>query len=136
MSDLSQFLRDRLDEDARIARAATPDLSNLTGWIEVEHPETKADEEHAMRHVPPRILAEVESKLAIVDAYLPPGENPHPGLPCVNFEGQDPADRDDHDACSRHLEASKRLLHHDYVLRLLARPYRNHPDFDASWLDD
>ncbi|GAA3852364.1 hypothetical protein GCM10023084_03220 [Streptomyces lacrimifluminis] len=108
MTDLTQFLRDRLNEDERIARAADPDLSKLTGWIEVEYPETKADEEHALRHAPPRILTEVESKREILET-------------CETFlheyeGGPDP--------CAHG------------VLRSLARPYRSHPDFDASWLDD
>jgi hypothetical protein len=31
------------------------------------------------------------------------------------------------------LEASKRLLHHDYVLRLLASVYADRPGFREEW---
>lgn len=164
--DLVQFLRERLAEDKQIALAATwcedagtwhaeaseygtPARPTAPRWyvedsmddgvITTVDPQASADEGVA-RHIaewdPARVLLEVESRLAIVAAYLPPGGDPHPGLPCVNFEGQDPADRNGHDPCSRHLEASKRLLHGDYVLRLLSRPYRDHPDFDPTWLED
>ncbi|MEU0831280.1 DUF6221 family protein [Streptomyces sp. NPDC005969] len=63
----------------------------------------------------------------------PPGADPHPGQPCVNHEDQDPAEHTRDKACSRHLAASERLLHHDYVLRLLALPYTDHPDYREDW---
>jgi len=82
---------------------------------------------------PARVLAEVDAKRRMVDAYLPPGADPHPGQECVNHEGQDPAEHTRDKACSRHLAASERLLHSDYVLRLLALPYADHPDYRDDW---
>jgi hypothetical protein len=95
---------------------------------------------HIVEHDPARVLREIDAKRHIVDAYLPPGGDPHPGLPCTDdIEGdpdgifyaeQHPAEKG---ACVRHLEASKRLLHHDYVLRLLALPYADRPGYLESW---
>jgi hypothetical protein len=87
---------------------------------------------HIVRHDPARVLVEVEAKRRIVDMYLPPGVSPHPG-PCVNFEGQDPAGYDEHDSCARHLAASGHRFRTDYVLRLLALPYVDHPDYREEW---
>jgi hypothetical protein len=83
--------------------------------------------------VPEWMMADVEGKRRIVDAYLPPGENPHPGLPCVNYEGQDPASYDGYDSCERHIAANAKLLRSDFVLRLLALPYASHPDYREEW---
>lgn len=140
--ELVDFLRARLDEDEEIAKEAgersmewrlvTPlDDAELGDAWWLNPPEKY----HAERHDPARVLAEVEAKRAVVDAYRPPGADPHPGQPCINYDGQDPADYDASDACARHVEASKTHLHHDYVLRLLARPFRAHPDFDPAWLE-
>lgn len=96
---------------------------------------------HAVRHDPARVLREVEAKRRIVDAYLPPGADPHPGLPCTDDIEHDPngevyAEMLYPDACVRHLKASERLLHHDYVLRLLALPFSDHPDYRQEWSPD
>ena len=129
MDDLVQWLRDQLDDDQRwaergVLRAEVPqDFDGLTREGMVNLP----------RLVKARVLREIETKRAIVDAYLPPGEDPHPGEPCINYEGQDPAEYSGHDGCWRHLEASKRLLHHDYVLRLLASVYADRPGFREEW---
>lgn len=53
------------------------------------------------------VLAECDAKWRIIAAYLPPGDDPHPGLPCINYEGQDPNGYDEYDTCHRHLQASK-----------------------------
>lgn len=172
MSDLIEFLRDCLDEDAaRAVKARDFDYAQCGVW-EARGPYPAASGEadgvlrprgnlraeigkddifveaelpwdlipHMARHDPARVLREVEAKRAIVDAYLPPGEDPHPGMPCT-----DDAERDsngeiyaetyfsERGACVRHVEASKRLLHHDYVLRLLALPYADHPGYKQDW---
>lgn len=62
MDDLVLWLGVQFDEDERIARAADTNLSKLTGWIEIEYPETKADEAHAMRHSPARVLRDIDGK--------------------------------------------------------------------------
>ena len=152
MDDLVQWLRAALDgeaEEARTVAAATEahwspggeHLSDSVNEAESGAPVVVGTYEYLdwpvrqfiAAHDPARVLREIEAKRAIVAAYLPPGGDPHPGLPCINYEGQDPADYSGHDACSRHLEASKRLLHDDYVLRILALPYENRPGFQESW---
>lgn len=140
--DLVTFLRARLAEDEQIARAAhapnwlTDGRRGLRygvedGWM--TDALTTADADHIARHDPARVLADVDAKRRMVDAYLPPGTDPHPGQPCINYEGQDPAAHTKLQACSRHLTASERLLHGDYVLRLLAVPYADHPDHREQW---
>jgi hypothetical protein len=150
MDDLVAFLRARLDEDEAAAAAAQQETTGCwtareTDWgggsvvedgggalilptaaNDVHYP-------HVARHDPARVLAEVEAKRKIVDAYLPPGADPHPGLPCINYEGQDPAQYDEYGACERHWQASKTLLHEDFVLRLLALPYAGHPGYRPEW---
>lgn len=163
MDDLVKFLRARLDVEEQVAREATmgpwqnaPTASHhatATGRTEeavfAAPPDKGAtivattgvpsqrqnlvNAEHIARHDPARVLRDVEAKRRIVDAYLPPGADPHPGLPCINYEGQDPADYDDYDSCSRHLEATKHRFHTDYVLRLLALSYADHPSYREEW---
>ena len=147
-----QWLRAQLDEDERIARAVEDRSAPWDGqWMADGNSAVRTLNGHVLfyrhgsgplkpglaDHVaewdPARVLRETEAKRRIVDAYLPSGGDPHPGLPCINFEGQDPADYSGHDSCSRHLEASKRLLHDDYVLRLLALPFADRPGFQESW---
>ena len=81
-------------------------------------------------------LAECDAKRRIIAAYLPPGADPHPGLPCINYEGQDLASYDEYDTCHRHLKASEKLIHHDYVLRLLALPYADRDGYREEWRPD
>ena len=140
--DLVTFLRARLAEDEQTAGAAhTPnwltdgrrglrycvDDSWMTDAL------TTADANHIARHDPARVLAEVNAKRRMVDAYLPPGTDPHPGQPCINHEGQDPAEHTTLLRCSRHVAAGEHLLHNDYALRLLALPYADHPDYQEQW---
>lgn len=162
MDDLVQWLHAQLDEDERIAQAAPgpvwehrqirgdfdesvvfedyialgdPDR-NVVVFSEVG-PEALA---FALRLHPARVLREIDAKRQIIAAYLPPGGDPHPGLPCTDdIEGDPnglhyaelhPAEQG---ACVRHLKASERLLHHDYVLRLLALPYADRPGYREEW---
>jgi hypothetical protein len=95
---------------------------------------------HIVRHDPARVLAEITAKRAIVDAYLPPGGDPHPGLPCTDDiegdpDGEQYAD-DGYEACARHIKASERLIRHDYVLRLLAVPYAGVDGYRPEWSPD
>ncbi|MGW3166969.1 DUF6221 family protein [Streptomyces sp. NPDC001142] len=158
MADLVTFLRDRLDEDARNAEARrgifpSPAVNDdgsvclhvrpggnmaitwyrnpAEGWDDMAKLRNWANTEHGWTQE--RVLREVDAKRQIVDAYLPPGIDPHPGQPCINYEGQDPAEHTRRNACSRHLAASERLLHNDYALRLLALPYADHPDYQPEW---
>jgi hypothetical protein len=68
--DLVQWLREQLDEDERIARAADPDLAYLTECIEVESPGTMADEAHVLRHAPARVLREIEADRELLRQYV------------------------------------------------------------------
>lgn len=129
MSDeLVAFLRARLDETEWSAKAAKDAAAKRTHY------------RASMLASIARELRDVEAKRRIVAAYLPPGSDPHPGLPCTDDLEDDP-DGELYAAalpwpdgpCVRHLEASKRLLHHDYVLRLLASVYSDHPDYRNEW---
>lgn len=127
-AEIGDFLNARLAEDKRAANGSRPfDADAYAMFMAV------GDVSFHRHFDKDRVLCEIEAKRAIVDAYLPPGTDPHPGLPCINFDGQDPADYTRHDTCSRHLAASKRLLHFDYVLRLLALPYADHADYQETW---
>lgn len=144
MDDLAQWLGEQLDEDARITRRAGDSFRQIgeTGVI-VATEGDRAEEcasanwagiaEHIVEWDPARVLREIDAKRRIVAAYIPPGTSPHPGQPCINYEGQDPADYDESDACSRHVEASKTTLHHDYVLRLLALAYEDRAGYREGW---
>ncbi|MCX4605485.1 DUF6221 family protein [Streptomyces anulatus] len=144
--DLVQFLRDRLDDDERIARHAVdgPWVDPMGGPIWGGYEERfviaqqvqRWNSQHIVRHDPARVLREVDAKRAVLNAYLPPDADVHPALPCINFEGQDPADYDEYDSCSRHLDAAPRSLRSDHVLRLLALPYADHSDYRDEWRPD
>lgn len=121
--DLSTFLLARLDEDEQIARAAT---GWATGWTVDAAPDgtwyidpghqrddtgnvrARADADHIARHDPARVLAEVEAKRQIVA--------PHRGTHRCEW-GDVTMDN----------QCTARLL------RLLALPYADHPDYLAEW---
>ncbi|WP_326779695.1 DUF6221 family protein [Streptomyces longwoodensis] len=161
MDELVVWLRAQLDEDERIARGATPGPWKWTrgdgspweptasGWLDYTGEylagdgdgatlfgpgmTPHADAVHIALHDPARVLREIDAKRRIVDTYLAPGEDPHPGLPCINYEGQRPIHYDDHESCWRHLKANEHLVRHDYVLRLLALPYADRPGYREEW---
>lgn len=153
MDDLITWLRAQLDEDERIARAAAQHGATWRAGEPGIYPSNTATHpgpiitgtwgdldddyaQHIARHDPARVLAEVEAKRQIIDAYLPPGESPHPGLPCVNYEGQDPAQRDEYSSCSRHIAAMEHRITKDHVLRLLALPYADRDGYLDEWAPD
>lgn len=111
---LAEFMRARLDEDERVARAATPGTwsaaeSYPDAWV-IDGPThnianensrgdiSRGDAMHIARHDPARVLREVEAKRLIV----------------AGIDPEDPPD----------LVA---------VLRLLALPYVDHPDYRDEW---
>jgi hypothetical protein len=95
---LVEFLKARLDEDEQVAKAASdPGGPHLPA----------AQLEHARRHDPARVLAEVEAKRRIIDAH-------HPVDPC-----------DAHDASFETISCD--------TLLLLALPYADHSDYDEAW---
>lgn len=137
MATLVEFLNARLDEIERGARGAWINgerwrFNDRTGAVEVPSDslewrpttaymfESTADEdefgvritamcdgEHIARHDPAYVLADVESKRAIIAHKR---EEP----------GDDPAYRGAQDM-------------HEDVLVMLAQPFRDHPDFDPAW---
>lgn len=113
MDDLLRWLGEQLDEDERIARAADADLSNLTGCVEIEYPEIKADEKHALRHSPARVLREIDAKRQLLARYERAMENrrAHP---------------DD-------LASAGALLALHGVVKLIALPYEDRPGFREEW---
>ncbi|WP_393057714.1 DUF6221 family protein [Streptomyces sp. LN549] len=137
MDDLVQFLRDRLGEDEQTALAAALGRSKFAPWRASEtdvytteiilaghahrvadtgptysgadgYEEDAARAAHIARHDPARVLREVEAKREIVkqaDLYL-----------CDSGPG-----------------CGYRTKHGHNVLRLLALPYSDHPDYRDAW---
>lgn len=137
--DLVAFLRARLDEDERAAlgtldpltvigrhRGKTEQRWRVTesgrGIIDADGGRLRArdvfpaEAEHIARHDPTRVLAEVDAKRRILDEVVPEvaglearidGEW---GVGTVTTDGAD-----------------------DMLLRLLALPYANHPDYQTEW---
>lgn len=124
MNDLVQFIRDRLDEDERVAREAGTrslqwrlarplDDAELGDASWLRPPE----QEHAERHDPARVLADVEAKRRILaecaywyDKVNASAKEKHP-MPDLagRFEVAMP------------------------ILCLLALPYASHPDYRQEW---
>lgn len=118
---LVTFVRARLDEDAAAARRVRSSWRQIgeTGVIvasDGEYAEECANgnwagiAEHIVRHDPERVLAKVEAKRQVIEQYESIG-TPPPG------------------------EVGPELSRAELgrVLRLLALPYSDHPDYDESW---
>jgi hypothetical protein len=75
MSELVEFLRARLDEDERIARAAGGDghwtAEDIAVYGERLDPTGRV---HMATHDPARVLAEVEAKRGLLDGYVQAAE--------------------------------------------------------------
>jgi hypothetical protein len=151
MSDLAAFLRARLDEDERVARLAPPGPWSTSGpdtiaeWVihdqnwavaearayieptrilpDVPKPESYIDANATATHIalndPAYVLADVAAKRRIVD------------LAHRHRAGLD-EDREEFDLW--HYTGQGYILHK--ILRLLAAPYADHPDFDPAWWVD
>ncbi|MEV6790890.1 DUF6221 family protein [Streptomyces sp. NPDC051320] len=130
-TDLVQFLRDRYDEDEELARQsaeagplATWDrnadillglsLKNRRRWAAqgVASAFDGAAEAHAARHDPARVLAEIEAKRRIVDAYAEVADN-------------------DIDEPYEYAYGWANGL--GAAVRLLALPYADHPEYREEW---
>ena len=127
---LVAFLRARLDKDEAVARRVKSSWRQVgeTGVI-VASDGGRAEEcangnwtgiaEHIVRHDPPRVLAEVESKRRIIELHaLEYRERPERVL----GEADDPF-------CA---ECSGEGFPCE-TLRLLALPYADHPDYREEW---
>ncbi|MEW2351458.1 DUF6221 family protein [Streptomyces sp. NPDC006684] len=124
-ADLLAFLRERLDEDAAVARAASPGpwrpgvRSGLTavegdGWTVCNA--DNLDAAHITRHDPVRTLAEVEAKRALLE---------------LHHEVEDPQEMQDF--CATCDVTGKYPEYPCQTLRLLALPYADHPDYREEW---
>lgn len=124
---LTEFLTARIAEDEDAARKSAADLDPVWGHYGSDGPtgtlalaiSEGADEEHGThfaRWLPARVLAECEAKRRIVEAHLeqvdmvPVSE----GFGSVQYE-----------------IPGRRYI--PEVLRLLALPYSDHPDYDEAW---
>lgn len=104
-ADLVQFLRDRLDEDQRLANGAT--------WAPESDWETLGNLDSGLarwiaRHDPARVLAEVEAKREVVRL----AERAH----------------DYHETFMNGFAAAM-----EHALRLFALPYADHPEYRDEW---
>ncbi|MFE9850313.1 DUF6221 family protein [Streptomyces sp. NPDC005576] len=140
--DLVQFLRDRLDEDEAVARGVTVPLDWHQGpgdddpewtsdemvcmWPPEFHTPYEQDKHwrgltadpaglaaHIARHDPARILREVEAKRQMIET----------------FESRYKAAKASNTSTTLGLEWVVRAD----VLRLLALPYADHPDYQQEW---
>ena len=120
--ELVDFLRARLDEDERQARAAmtfqaaewrveTSGIITTSADTDV-YTDDRELAEHIARHDPARVLAEVEAKRDAI--VLHGGDLRMQLMFCSHCEQDTPCP----------------------TLRLLARPFRDHPDFDPAWMED
>ena len=107
MSTLSDFLLARFAEDEAVARRVTLD-DGTWSWASVDFNFSEAAE-HGNRWSPARVLAECEAKRRIVEwAESPPCWYAPCGL-------------------ANQVEST------DALLRALALPHADHPDFDPAW---
>lgn len=139
VDDLVTWLRQQLDDDERVARAATsapwihhvapdpsgPDHTLLTGEHGVisvgfmqDDPIRPADAEHIARHDPAQVLAEVDAKRRILDAYVD----------AVRMERL--MDETDDDGKWDWLFKSEAL---EGAVKLLALPYADRPGYREEW---
>lgn len=135
-ADLVEFLRARLDEDEQAARAAgdgpwtvrdhTADTvaiydSRREPVVYDEGRPSSDQMEHIARHDPARVLAEVDAKRRIIDLYEPYHWH-GPAAPT----SPNPRDHvEDIEACRTCV-----------TNRLLALPYRDHPDYRPEWVPE
>jgi hypothetical protein len=137
VDELVQFLRDRLDEDFEAVRvvlgvnvmAAIRGGKPVPRWV----PSPKGDagvwdtdgvprvkfvwareRDHIIRYDPARVLAEAEAKRRIVDLAAGMLTAAKGDSEVDHYGGLDLAEE---------------------TLLLLARPFRDHPDFDPAWLE-
>lgn len=130
-ADLVAFLRARLDEDERIARAATPGpweqtpervgfLASEEYWDVVDcsgTPAARENAEHIARHDPARVLADIDAKRQLI---------------ALHQEKQEQGYGSDFCAECGFGEVSQ-SYYPCGTLRLLALPYAGHPDYREEW---
>lgn len=132
MDDLIEFLRARLDEDEQVARKATARQRDGEHWLYgheggvrtkgglgVSRRAVPVHGEHIARHDPARILSEVDAKRQILTLCEPP---------LVDVRG--PGDSEPQ------FVPGEGAPWGDDVLRLLALPYADHPNYRPEWRPD
>lgn len=150
MNDLIDFLTARLDDDERVARAASADGSDSYGTWRSEHIDgggrakirdaerfcvihddgefDGATADHIALHDPARVLREVEAKRRILDLHGCAGRKVGEGYPADGFAW-----------CATCGSGEE----HEYptpwpcvTLRLLALPHADHPGYREEWHPD
>ena len=106
MDELIEFLRARLDEDERAAKA----------WLPFGNPDAAA-RAHVARHDPARVLAEVEAKRKVIHMY----EETLAFIEMMKSRGKD---------APAHEAAAESYLN---VIRVHAAVYADHPDYKGGW---
>lgn len=137
MSDMVEFIRARLDEDERIARAVedrsdpwhgqwraegNQALRTRNGWVLAHNrgePHVPGLLAHIARHDPARVLAEVDAKRRILDDVVD------------EASGLDAQVDGEFRVGIRDTKTEPYLG--DVLLRLLALPYASHPDYREEW---
>jgi Family of unknown function (DUF6221) len=134
VDDLVQFLRARLDEDEALAREAPAGPWHIGNAVDPTQPcsvhmfpsvRLVADglnwlvAEHIARHNPARVLDEVAAKREIVSDYE---------YAALTLSAASP-NTPPYDLMTGATNTLKRML------RVLARAYRKHPEFDPAWLE-
>jgi hypothetical protein len=124
VDELVQFLRERLDEDEALARAASPgpwrpneetdevvavDGITVADGFALSGRQLRATTEHIARHDPPRVLAEVDAKRQIIDLHG--GDLNIDLIFCAHCEHHAPCP----------------------TLLMLALPYVDHPAYKSEW---
>ena len=137
MDDLVRWLAEQLDEDERIARAATsgpwtlddesyPETVYSAAKVDVVAGgrwggeasvfESTADAQHIVRHDPARVLREIDAKRKLL-ALHEPGETEYV----------------DGDVCMVCSERGEGPYYPCVTLRLLALPYADRPGYRDEW---
>jgi hypothetical protein len=144
VTSIVDFLRARLDDDEQVAQAAGGDRWALQGHpsetiavydsardpvVYDEGYPTDEQAEHIARHDPARVLAEVDAKRRILDEYALVARLHDEAAARISVASPRPAGAD-LDTWSR---SQHELPIYDGVLRLLALPHRDHPDYRPEW---
>lgn len=148
MDDLIAFLRARLDEDEQTAQSGDEwTVNNPRNLVAGPTRDEKAkyhlvavvvednERAHIARHDPARVLAEVEAKRRILRIHNTPAVV-SPKLAALGLrEGEAP--EDDRSCMGCGLDEMDEPITADVnqcpILRALALPYADHPDYQEQW---
>jgi hypothetical protein len=137
-ADLVAFLRERLDEDEAIARAAEGDpVFDGTGIV-IERNRARGFPDriaglispvatHIARHDPARVLADIAAKRAIVDEHAPDRPGDWDCRVCADEETYD-EDSEGNGSWTRSAKSAPCR-----TLRLLAAPYAGADSYRPGW---